>query len=95
VAKGMFSTAEIAVWWEGSLSVACYQLQELTGKSTVINPSRLLPQASPIICSCASDDGDLLALGLQSGTVVVWDVGIGESPLRGCRGVFSHDIVPS
>ena len=67
------------MWWEASLSLTCYPLQELIGKATVMHPSKHLPQASPILCSCTSVDGEMLALGLQSGTVVVWDVRTGEA----------------
>lgn len=84
--------AEVAVWWDGSLALTCYPLQELIGKTTVAHPTRHLPQASPIICSCINPDGNMLALGLESGIVVVWDMRIGIC-CKVCACVSSPDVI--
>lgn len=70
------------MWWEGSLSLTCYPLQEPSGKSAMVHPSRHMPQASTILCSSLSEDSLLLALGLQSGTVVLWNDKMSESVLQ-------------
>ncbi len=66
------------MWWAESPHLSVYPLQEPPAKSGVVLPSRLLPQASPILCSTASEDSSLLALALQSGVVVVWDMRISQ-----------------
>ena len=68
---------ELAVWWKGSHYLTIYPLQEPTGKSTTVSPSQHILQASPIAHSCISEDSAMLALALDSGVAVLWDVRIG------------------
>ena len=69
---------EVAVWWEDSTLLAVYSLEEPSNKSSgTVHPIRSFPQASPIVCSCVSEDTTMLALGLKKGVVVLWDMKIG------------------
>lgn len=69
---------ELAVWWKGSYHLTVYPLQEPTGKSITVCPTQHIPQASPIAHSCISEDSAMLALALNSGVVVLWDMSIGK-----------------
>ena len=69
----------VAVWWEGQASLMLYPLEETSSKSSIVRPSQRVPQATPILHSCVSEDTNMLAMGLQSGTVVIWDMRLGKS----------------
>lgn len=67
----------MAVWWEGLSDLTLYTLEEANGKSNTVYPTRRIPQASSITCSCISEDSSMLAMGLQSSIVVIWDMRLG------------------
>ena len=72
------AACEVAVWWEGHHYLTTYPLKEPDVKSNTVPPTRQIPQASPIVCSCISEDSTVLALGLNTGVVVVWNIKIGK-----------------
>ena len=63
-----------------SILMSCYHCFP---SSTVISgaavPHRVYPQASIIVSSIVSADGSLLAVGLQSGVVLIWNQRTGYS----------------
>lgn len=68
----------MVVWWEGHSHLTVYPLEEASGKSGTVSPTRRIPQASTITCSCVSEDSSMLAVGLETGVVVTWDMKLGE-----------------
>ena len=74
----------VATWWREDLELLVYPLVE--SKSTTAPPlSRRIPQASPIICSSITEDSSMLALGLKSGVVIVWDMKRGMDQNTHCK----------
>ena len=68
---------------QGALSLWCPAIFHCLPSSTVISgaavPHRVYPQASIIVSSVVSADRSLLAVGLQSGVVLIWDQRTGYS----------------
>ncbi len=81
------SPCQVAVWWQDSVHLALYKLEESTKSSTTPHPSKLIPQASAIISSATSKDTGQLALALKSGAIVILDTKIGK-----CLGLVHYNI---
>ncbi|EDO45562.1 predicted protein [Nematostella vectensis] len=66
-------TNSVAVCWSKETQLSIYSLVK-TAKDIEHKPDVVWPSAQPILVSTVSDCLSLLALGLENGTVVVWDV---------------------
>lgn len=63
----------LAVWWSGGTQLYMYSLVK-NAKDLEHKPDIVWPHSEKIITSAVSECGCFMALGLNTGTVVVWDV---------------------
>lgn len=63
----------LAVWWSGGTQLFMYSLVK-NAKDLEHKPDIVWPHSKQIIMSAVSECGCFMALGLSTGTVVVWDV---------------------
>ncbi|KAJ7385419.1 oxidoreductase, acting on NAD(P)H [Desmophyllum pertusum] len=63
----------LSVWWSGGTQLFIYSLVK-TAKDLEHKPDIVWPHSEQIIISAVSECGSFMAMGLKTGTVVVWDV---------------------
>ncbi|XP_071103091.1 WD repeat-containing protein 93-like isoform X2 [Haliotis cracherodii] len=78
----------VAVWWTGGSHVMHYSLLK-TAKDFEHKPDVVWPFSCRIRCTTVSSCTVLLAVGLEDGTVVLWDryLGINKGVIRICQDV--------
>ncbi|XP_046350469.2 WD repeat-containing protein 93-like isoform X7 [Haliotis rufescens] len=78
----------VAVWWTGGSHVMHYSLLK-TAKDFEHKPDVVWPFSCRIRCTTVSSCTVLLAVGLEDGTVVLWDryLGIDKGVIRICQDV--------
>ncbi|XP_046574489.1 WD repeat-containing protein 93-like [Haliotis rubra] len=78
----------VAVWWTGGSHVTHYSLLK-TAKDFEHKPDVVWPFSCRIRCSSVSSCTVLLAVGLENGTVVLWNryLGIDKGVIRICQDV--------
>lgn len=62
----------VGIWWMGNHNFSIYQLNK-AGKSVEFQPDSVWPQSCNITSTAISDCNMFLALGVESGSVTVWN----------------------
>ncbi|XP_065912030.1 WD repeat-containing protein 93-like isoform X2 [Dysidea avara] len=64
--------SQLVLWWEGDINLLFYSIEAKTTGDTA--PLYRWPHSSPICRSVVNNDSSLLAVGLMSGGVVLWNL---------------------